>query len=113
MTEVYRAHRGGSRAAAVARAAEMLGRVGISAPERRLGQFPHQLSGGLRQRVMIATALLCGPELLIADEPTTALDVTVQAEILRLLRGLGRGDGARAAADHARPRRGGAGRETG
>ncbi len=85
MTEVFRRHRGGTRAAAAERATELLARVGMANPGLRLGQFPHQLSGGLRQRVMIAMALMCGPELLIADEPTTALDVTVQAGILRLL----------------------------
>src|SRR6476469_4351101 len=85
MAEVLTRHKGGSRAAALDRAAELMGLVGITAPGMRLGQFPHQLSGGLRQRVMIAMALMCDPELLIADEPTTALDVTVQAQILRLL----------------------------
>ena len=90
MVEVLARHRGTRRRAAQARAAELLSRVGITAPELRLGQYPHQLSGGLRQRVMIAMALLCDPDLLIADEPTTALDVTVQAQILRLLQRLQR-----------------------
>ena len=90
MVEVLARHRGLARRAARARAVELLARVGITAPELRLGQYPHQLSGGLRQRVMIAMALLCDPDLLIADEPTTALDVTVQAQILRLLQRLQR-----------------------
>jgi peptide/nickel transport system ATP-binding protein len=85
LTEHYRHHKGASHEQAQARAIELLEKVGIASAEQRLGQYPHQLSGGLRQRVMIAMALMCGPELLIADEPSTALDVTIQAQILRLL----------------------------
>ena len=86
--EAIRAHEGGSMRAAKARAIELLGHVRIPSPERRLGEYPHKLSGGMRQRVMIAMALACRPKLLIADEPTTALDVTIQAQILALLRQL-------------------------
>ena len=88
LTEVLEVHRGMSRRAARGEALEMLRRVGIPDPERRIDQHPHQFSGGMRQRVMIAMALLCRPALLVADEPTTALDVTIQAQILELLREL-------------------------
>ncbi len=85
LMEHYIYHRKPTRAQARERAIELLEKVGIASAGQRLGQYPHQLSGGLRQRVMIAMALMCGPELLIADEPSTALDVTIQAQILRLL----------------------------
>lgn len=90
IAEVIRAHRGTERAKAAREAVELLRRVRIPEPERRFAQFPHELSGGMRQRVVIAMALACSPRLLIADEPTTALDVTVQAGILDLLRQLSR-----------------------
>jgi peptide/nickel transport system ATP-binding protein len=85
LVEHYRHHRGASAEQARERAIELLQKVGIAAAADRLQQYPHQLSGGLRQRVMIAMALMCAPELLVADEPSTALDVTIQAQILRLL----------------------------
>ena len=86
--ETLELHQGLNRQQAEARAVEMLTLVGISAPSRRVREYPHQLSGGMRQRVMIAMALACNPKLLIADEPTTALDVTIQAQILDLMRDL-------------------------
>jgi peptide/nickel transport system ATP-binding protein len=85
VAEPVRAHLGASKRAALDRATEVLTLVGLPRPKERLGDYPHQLSGGLRQRVMIAMALACEPKLLIADEPTTALDVTIQAQILALL----------------------------
>lgn len=88
ITEPLRRHRGLSRRAARARAAELLAMVGIPDPVARLNSYPHQFSGGMRQRVMIAIALACEPDVLIADEPTTALDVTIQAQILELMRDL-------------------------
>jgi peptide/nickel transport system ATP-binding protein len=88
IVEAYRIHNDVSRKAARAHAIEMLDRVGIPEPGKRVDAFPHQFSGGMRQRAMIAMSLSCDPDLLIADEPTTALDVTVQAQILDLIRDL-------------------------
>jgi oligopeptide/dipeptide ABC transporter ATP-binding protein len=90
ITEALEQHRGADQAAAHRRAVELLRLVGISDAERRLKQYPHQLSGGMRQRIMIAIALACDPKLIIADEPTTALDVTIQAQILELMKDLTR-----------------------
>ena len=90
IAEAYRVHHDVTKKAARARAIEMLDRVGIPQPDRRVDDYPHQFSGGMRQRAMIAMALINDPSLLIADEPTTALDVTVQAQILDLLQDLQR-----------------------
>jgi peptide/nickel transport system ATP-binding protein len=86
--EAYRVHNNVSKAVARKHAIDMLGRVGIPQPDRRVDDYPHQFSGGMRQRAMIAMAMCCDPQLLIADEPTTALDVTVQAQILDLMHDL-------------------------
>jgi peptide/nickel transport system ATP-binding protein len=94
VTEVLTRHRGMGKEAARTEAADLLDRVGIPDPRRRLDSYPHQLSGGMRQRALIAIALAARPKLLIADEPTTALDVTIQAQILELLRDLVRDTGA-------------------
>ncbi len=90
IAEALELHHHLKRPAAKAKAVEMLKLIGIPDPERRANDYPHQFSGGMRQRVMIAMALSCNPEILIADEPTTALDVTIQAQILDLIRGLSR-----------------------
>ena len=94
ITETILRHRGGSRRAARERTIELLRRVHIPSPEKRIDEYTHKLSGGMRQRVMIAMALACDPQLLIADEPTTALDVTLQAQILDLMRELKAASGA-------------------
>ena len=105
IVEAIEAHTELRGAAARAKAIEWLARVGIPEPERRIDEYPFRMSGGQKQRVMIAIALAAEPDFLIADEPTTALDVTIQAQILDLLKDLQREQRHGPAADHARPRR--------
>ena len=107
MTEGLEVHLGMSHAEAVRRSIELLGEVGIPKAAGRIKDYPHQFSGGMRQRVMIAIALSCNPKLLLADEPTTALDVTIQAQILRLLKKLSQRARGGRHRHHPRPRRGG------
>ncbi len=105
IAETLLLHREMSAAAARVRTLELLDLVRISDPQRRIDDYPHRLSGGMRQRVMIAMALALEPKVLIADEPTTALDVTIQAQILDLLQSMQRRARHRPGADHARSRR--------
>ncbi len=107
IAEAYLVHNKVSKAVAKKRTIEMLDRVGIPNPDKRFSDYPHQFSGGMRQRAMIAMALVCDPKLLIADEPTTALDVTVQAQILDLMKDLQKRVQLRDHPDHPRPRGGG------
>jgi peptide/nickel transport system ATP-binding protein len=104
MEEMLLRHRKATRREARDRAVQLLEKVGMTAAASRLGQYPHQLSGGLRQRVMIAMVMMCNPDLIIADEPTTALDVTIQAQILLLLAQLRKEFGMGIGPDHARSR---------
>ncbi len=104
ISEPLRAHRRLNGRDAKRRAAELLAQVGIPDPAYNVKRYPHELSGGMRQRVLIAAALACDPDILIADEPTTALDVTIQAQILRLIRAETERRRPRGAPRHARPR---------